>query len=262
MADNPDQWTRQRKFTRVIMTAADKNLMYGYPELESIRLLTELIERPSEYNHSLESFISRVTCRLAWGRPEASDELKQRARELLISVSPTGALGNKLPFVMSLPDWLSPPKAWERRRARTERSFFRIMQREVAADLKANKASPSWMRTFFEAKPSMGFKDDLEGAYAVGMHGIAGALTVAAPMQVWCMAMAMYPQYLAMIQRELDQVCGDRLPTYSDMPNLPVLRASIRETMRWRPPVPTGKPSTSRLFSRHHLTELQVYHMS
>ncbi len=236
-----DAWTRQRKFAKYIMDQSEKASYYHYPEVECIRLLAELMENPARYNHALESYIARITCRLAWGQSEPSDELKQRARELLIGVSPTGALGNKLSFIMSLPDWLSPAKAWERRRANTEQRFFEIMRNEVKADMSSKHAGPSWMRTFLECQPSWRFKSELEGAYAVGMHGIAGALTIAAPMQSFCLAMCFYPQYQAIVHEEIDRVCGDRMPCFSDMPDMPVLRAVIREVLRWRPPVPTGK---------------------
>ena len=240
-----DAWARQRKFAKHIMDQSQKASFHNYPELEQIRLLAELMKEPARYNHCLESYISRVTCRLAWGVSTPSEELKQRARELLIGVSPTGALGNKLAFLMRLPDWLVPAKAWERRRASTERRFFQIMQNEVQADMKQQghkqEAPPSWMSTFLKSPTSWRFQSDLEGAYAVGMHGIAGALTIAAPMQTLCLALCYYPQYQSMLQEEIDSVCGDRRPEYSDAPNMPVLRAFIREALRWRPPVPTGK---------------------
>ncbi|KAF2856684.1 cytochrome P450 2E1 [Plenodomus tracheiphilus IPT5] len=243
--------TRQRKFANIIMRESEKALFHRYPELEAKRMLVELLDEPDRYNHALESFISRVTCRLAWGHSEGSDELKQRARELLIGVSPTGSFANRLPFVMALPDWLSPAKAWERRRAKTERSWFQSMQDQVAKDISEGKATPSWMKTFLDGRSKWGFKSDLEGAYAVGMHGIAGALTIAAPMQTFCLAMAYYPQFLPMLHEELDRVCGDRLPRSEDRPNLPFLRAIIRECIRWRPPVPTGIP--------HYLIEDDEY---
>ncbi|KAF2632514.1 cytochrome P450 [Macroventuria anomochaeta] len=244
--------TRQRKFTNVIMRESEKAIFHRYPELEAKRMLVELLEEPDQYNHALESFIARVTSRLAWGHAEASDELKQRARELLIGVSPTGALPNKLPFLMALPDWLSPAKAWERRRAKTERTFFQTMQSQVERDIQEKTAPASWMKTFLtQGASKFGFKSDLEGAYAVGMHGIAGALTIAAPMQSFCLAMSHYPQYLSMLQEEIDRVCGDRLPISEDRPNMPMLRAVIRELIRWRPPVPTGIP--------HYLTQDDEY---
>jgi cytochrome P450 len=237
-----DGHTRQRKFANIIMRESEKANFHRYPELEAKRLLNELLDEPEQYNHALESFIARVTSRLAWGHSEASDELKQRARELLIGVSPTGALPNKLPFLMALPDWMSPAKAWERRRAKTERTFFETMKDQVEQEISEKTASESWMKIFLQNKNKWGFKSDLEGAYAVGMHGIAGALTIAAPMQTFCLAMTYYPQYLPMLQEELDRVCGDRLPVAEDRPSMPVLRAIIRECIRWRPPVPTGIP--------------------
>lgn len=238
-------------------------LFYGYPELESKRLLMELLDDPSNYDHCFESYIARVTCRLAWATPEASDELKQRARELLIGVSPTGSLANKFPFIMSLPAMLSPPKAWELRREKTEQVFFETMQKEVKIDVAQHKARPSWMKTFFDYKSHWGFHGETEAAYAVGMHGIAGALTVAAPMQGFCLAMCHYPQYLPKLQQEIDKVCGDRPPVFQDMPNLPYLRACIRETMRWRPPVPTGIPhevSQGDVYNGYHIPARSIVH--
>lgn len=223
------------------MRASEKDEFYHYPELEAIRMCKELLDSPDEYNHILESYISRITCRLAWGHSEASSELKQRARELLIGVSPNGALGNMLPFVMSLPDWLSPPKSWERRRARTEQRFFTEMQEMVRRDMASGTEPASWMKHFLSNSRLYGFSSQLEGAYAVGMHGIAGALTIAAPMQTFCLAMCKHRQYLLDLQTELEAVCPHRPPVLADKPQLPFLRAVIKECIRWRPPVPTGE---------------------
>lgn len=245
------------------MSTSHNAAYYGYPELESKRLMMELMNDPSKYNHSLESFISRVTCRLAWGTPDASDELKQRARELLIGVSPAGSLANKLAFIMSMPEWLVPAKAWERRRKDTERAFLSTMQNEVKSDIEQERGGPSWMKTFYQFKESLGFRDELEGAYVVGMHGIAGALTIAAPMQAWCLAMCLYPQYLPKLHEEIDRVCGNTPPSYADMPKMPYLRASIREALRWRPAVPTGIPhelSQDDVYNGYHIPAKSVIH--
>ncbi|TLD38345.1 cytochrome P450 [Venturia nashicola] len=265
-----EHWTRQRKFANTIMRESEKNNFHHYPEIESIRLCAELMQDPSQYNHAHESFISRVTCRLAWGHSEASDELKERARELLIGVSPTGSIINKLPFLMSLPDWLSPAKAWERKRSRTERRFFEIMQGQVRSDMLRAHQSPlpsphksSWMSLFLGSKDHFSFGHDLEGAYAVGMHGIAGALTIAAVMQGFCLAMCYHPEYLGMLQEELDRVCGERMPTNADKPGLPLLRAVIKETIRWRPPVPTGIPhflTQDDEYNGYHIPKGSVIH--
>lgn len=49
--------------------------------------------------------------------------------------------------------------------------------------------------------------------------------------------------WLPRLQSEVDKVCGDgRLPTLEDLPDMPVLRAVVKETIRWRQAVPAGVP--------------------
>ncbi|KAL1306467.1 hypothetical protein AAFC00_005165 [Neodothiora populina] len=240
-----ERWTRQRKFGKQIMDKSAKASYYDLPEKESVRLLFDLLTDPSRYNHALESFIARVTSRLAWGTAEPADELKQRARELLYGVSPNGSLTNKLAFLKLLPDFLVPAKAWEHRRFRTESRFFTMLQDEVREKARQPGAAESWTRHFLDNREALGFESDAEGAHAVGMHGIAGALTIAAPMQSFCLALCHFPHLQRVLHDEIDSVLGDRMPTLNDMPNMPVLRAFIRETLRWRPPVPTGIPHES-----------------
>ena len=85
-----------------------------------------------------------------------------------------------------------------------------------------------------------GFSSLSEGAQMLGLHGIVAALTIAAPMQSFMLAICLHPQYLKPLQAEIDYVLGSRLPVLSDIEQLPYLRACIRGTMRWRPPLPTG----------------------
>ena len=95
------------------------------------------------------------------------------------------------------------------------------------------------------------------------MHAIAGALTIAAPMQSFCLALSHHLQYQSLLHEEIDRVLGDRLPTSQDIPNMPVLRAFIRETLRWRPPVPTGIPHESTqddIFDGYHIPKGSVLH--
>lgn len=141
--------------------------------------------------------------------------------------------------------------------------FFETVQQDVRKEVDSGGRTPSWMRTFLDKKSKWAFSSDLEGAFAVGMHGIAGALTVAAPMKSFCLAMCHYPQYQHILHEEIDRVLGDRMPTFADMPEMPVLRAFIRETLRWRPPVPTGIPHAldqDDLYDGYHIPAGSVMH--
>lgn len=50
-----------------------------------------------------------------------------------------------------------------------------------------------------------------------------------------------YPAVMRAAQVELDAIVGpDRMPDWTDKPNLPYVRALINETLRWRPVAALG----------------------
>ena len=58
--------------------------------------------------------------------------------------------------------------------------------------------------------------------------------------------MVTYPDVQKRAQEELDSVVGrTRIPTFSDLPHLPYIRAMVKEALRWRPVDPLGLPHLS-----------------
>jgi cytochrome P450 len=56
------------------------------------------------------------------------------------------------------------------------------------------------------------------------------------------LAMVLFPNVRKNAQAEVDRVCGDRLPTLEDMPNLPYIRSCVKESLRWMPTSILGVP--------------------
>ena len=54
--------------------------------------------------------------------------------------------------------------------------------------------------------------------------------------------MVLFPDVVKIAQEELDRVCGARLPTLDDEPNLPYIRGCVKESMRWMPTAILGVP--------------------
>jgi len=54
--------------------------------------------------------------------------------------------------------------------------------------------------------------------------------------------MLLHPEVQEEARQELDRVCGDRLPTMDDEPNLPYIRCCVKESMRWMPTPVLGVP--------------------
>ena len=62
-----------------------------------------------------------------------------------------------------------------------------------------------------------------------------------------------HPEWLQKVQEEVDRVVGsDRLPTTTDVPNLPTVRAIVKEQIRFRSIV-------AELGIPHRLSEDDVY---
>jgi len=112
----------------------------------------------------------------------------------------------------------------------------------VRAKMAKGEMRQCWTRQFLErtAVKKTSISGDHEASSLLGMLALVGIFTVAGPLSYWLVAMVHHPDWQAAVQREIDEVCQGRLPTIGDTPLLPVLRACIKETMRWRPNVPTG----------------------
>lgn len=70
-----------------------------------------------------------------------------------------------------------------------------------------------------------------------------GSDTTAITIVAFIQAMALYPEAQREAQRKIDDVIGeDRTPTWGDFSSLPYVLMVVKETMRWRPVMPTAFP--------------------
>lgn len=64
-----------------------------------------------------------------------------------------------------------------------------------------------------------------------------------ATLQTWIACRILYKDKFQAAQEEIDRVVGeDRLPSFNDRLDLKRVEATVRETIRFRTPVPTGVP--------------------
>lgn len=76
-----------------------------------------------------------------------------------------------------------------------------------------------------------GFSDDF-AAYLCGSIWEAGADTTANTLIGFVQAMVVYPEAQRIAQAELDRISGERMPEMKDEPQLPYIRACVKETLR------------------------------
>ncbi|KAL2130751.1 hypothetical protein VTI74DRAFT_5989 [Chaetomium olivicolor] len=243
-----ETWKRQRKLCNHLMHVSSLASLHSYPTRERDRFLHLMGQDPGRYLEWIEQFTSRTVSRLCWGTARPSQILRHTTFGLLETISPSGALPNIVSFLRHVPAFLSPWKRKERARHELEDRLFHANVDFVGQSMALGGVVPSFIRTFLESKESTDERERTrwgeqeEAMHVVGLMAIAGALTIGSPIQSYLLAMCHYPEWQAKLQEEIDVVLQGRCPQWEDRERLPLLRAVVKEVIRWRPPVPTGIP--------------------
>lgn len=86
-----------------------------------------------------------------------------------------------------------------------------------------------------------------------------GSDTTAITVVAFIQAMALYPKSQREAQRNIDDVIGEyQTPTWGDLSSLPYVLMVVKETMRWRPVMPTAFPHAT---SKGSISPLRDYHL-
>ncbi|RMZ75281.1 hypothetical protein DV737_g5372, partial [Chaetothyriales sp. CBS 132003] len=242
-----DHWRKQRKFAHTVLTASFNSKYYGYVSHEAKRFLYKLLVDPKDHFALTDRFCGRVASRLGYGSPDSAAAHCKNAGEFIPQISPSGPITNLMPFLGSLPEWLNTSVRKVRERREKEEKLWKGLMKQVRLEMDKGPVPISYARAYFERKEaesgsrSFGF-DDHEAAYAVGMLVTVAIFTIGGPLYCFFLAMVLHPEWQDKVRKEYDAVIGDRVVEVSDAPNLPVLRAAIKECIRWRPAVPLGVP--------------------
>ncbi|RYP89354.1 hypothetical protein DL769_000109 [Monosporascus sp. CRB-8-3] len=232
-------WARQRRLTHAYLTGASNAQYYGVMYHEAKRWLARLIEKPDDFAFSLEDMASKIMCQLTWDDPSLSEYCTVSAWGLLTQMSPAGPITNVLTPLWHLPFAINPWKIAERKRHDEQQAWWMERLLTVQRKMKSGQQRPCFTRQFLEEKKTS-ISGDYEASCVLGMMALVGIFTIAGPLSYWLVSMVHHPEWQVKVQKEIDEVCKGRLPTLDDTPRLPTLRACIKETMRWRPNVPTG----------------------
>lgn len=233
-------WARQRKFVHTFLTESANARYHGKLYFEAKRWAYRLLEDPDNFAWGLEDMCSKVMCHLTWDEPNHSEYMTKSAWGLLTQMSPAGPITNVLTPLWDLPFPINPWKMAERKRHDEQQHWWMSKFLDVRQKMATGEARPSYTRTYLEGEKTGGLTGDYEASSALGMMSLVGIFTVAGPLYYFLVSMTVHPEWQEKCRKEIDEQCAGRMPELPDMPNLPTLRACIKETMRWRPNVPTG----------------------
>lgn len=163
-----------------------------------------------------------------------------------MNLSPGGQITNVLTFLRHLPDAMNADKQNEHTRVEVEDRVWIGSFNKAEAAFKNGTLRPSYARHYFEQREKLGL-DEEEALNGIAMMATVSILTLIAPLQRWLIVMAEHPDWLAAVQNELDTVLQGRMADVADSPQLPILRATLLESVRYASPVPTGIPHRCKL---------------
>ncbi|KAL6700185.1 cytochrome P450 [Trichoderma pleuroticola] len=222
-----------------------------YQEYESRMMLRDLYKSPEAFRAHTERFSMSVIFSAVYGVRigrldypiihELFDILTTSAGYLL----PGRVLVDYIPILERLPEFLQPwiwaAKSLVRREDALHTGFLAVLKKQI----EAGAESYCFGIDILKLQKKNGLSDKLTVDILKAII-VVGSETTSSMMQSFIKVLAMNPEAQKKAQEELDRVVGhSRLPTWEDSPNLPYIRALIKELHRFAPLFYVGLPHAS-----------------
>lgn len=152
-----------------------------------------------------------------------------------------------MPFLRFFPEWLVPGKRLVRERQEKEQKMWTELFYQAKEKAEEGQATNTYVSAYLDnnktAEPGKQLLNtEDEAIYAVGMMCTVAIITIAGPATLFIMAMILHPEWQQKVRDEIDQVVGDGMVELHHSPQLPTLRAAMKECLRWKSTVPLGEP--------------------
>ncbi|PPQ78646.1 hypothetical protein CVT25_010541 [Psilocybe cyanescens] len=244
-----------RKMRRVGHECMNKTAVHRYYDIQQREALifTENLLRDSTnwYQEVHRATISGVLSALydipptlSWDDPLIT-KLNEFDKIVLYAGYPGSYLVEYLTWMRYLPAAIAPWKRKANEIFNDYSALFMRLFRDVETKLEAGDAMPGLVGHSIRQRERLGLSD-LEASWIPAAFSNGGLAT--AESQLWIFpAMLCFPEAQRKCQEELDAVVGrSRTPTLSDKENLPYMRATVRELLRWRAIAPIGVPRVNK----------------
>jgi len=238
---------RYRTVRRISHDLLNARIVTSYQpiqDLESKQLLFDMMNDPDNFYLHNRRYSASVIITATYGhRIDSFDHpLAQKVYSVVnnmqLYMEPGAWLVDSLPALRALPQWmLGTWRDFGESCFQHDHKIYLALWENLKKEVKEGKARDCFCKRFLESDPEKQGLDTLQAAYQSGGLVEAGSETTSAFLNTTILQLTKYPEVQRKAQEEIDRVVGpDRLPTWEDEPNLPYLRAIIKETLRMRPP--------------------------
>ncbi|KAF8442321.1 cytochrome P450 [Boletus edulis BED1] len=245
-----NQWRLHRK---LFNTALNKKAISRYKPIslsKARQLVENLFDEPEDFAKHCKTFATATIMAAIYGYEVArkNDPFVTKVEHLVglfkEALTPErAALLIVFPFLAHIPSWM-PGGEYKQKAAECHALAEDVLTSPVEYVMKnmaAGTAGQSVVHDLLGTQNVEEYEDTIKAVAASAFLG--GAETNDASLQVFILAMVLHPEIQAKAREEIDRVVGThRLPDFGDRPDLPYVEAVYRETLRWRPVVPSALP--------------------
>lgn len=216
------------------------NQCQGLMDSEATFTLQALLHSPLAFDDQLLRYAYSVltSSMLGFSIRSASDPFIRHnedfTAEIMNSFRPDCFPTNVFPMLKHLPSWLVTSLArMERLRVEYSDQMWSL-RRKIEQSVKDGSATDSMYKHFLLNRADYAVTEE-ESVHAFQGMIDGGTRSPHNNLLTLFYLMMEYPQWQAKLQEEVDRVVGSaRLPTYEDIPNLPTVRAIVKEGVRYR----------------------------
>ncbi|KAH6675777.1 putative cytochrome P450 [Halenospora varia] len=235
------RWRVHRKLTHAGVGLQQVRNYLGFQNDESRLVAYNLLSKPEDFEKHFERYAASVVSIIGFGRRIGSTEdpiisevlaVMQRAAELNVPGKTFPMLMETFPILAKFPTKYAPWKHGLGAKSGVRGGSFYYSLAEEAVE---NPNQPQcYAKKLFDEAPNYGLSKEEISALTGNLFG-AGSDTSSSTLITFVLACCAFPEVLQKAYEELDRVVGpNRSPTMDDEPNLPYIKAFVKEVFRWR----------------------------
>ncbi|OTA04134.1 Cytochrome P450 CYP2 subfamily [Trichoderma parareesei] len=240
-----EKWRTLRNILHSALNLETSTSYKPVQDFESKQALWEILHAKddTEFSDINRRYSTSTIMTITYGQrvPHLSDPLYQGilkiVRHFSLATAPGGWMIDTLPMLANIvPEWLLQNwKTVARQWYEEDSRIYLRMYHKLMNDIKNGTAPDCFLKDMAREKIEKSLISDVTAAFAAGALIEAGSDATTTALNNVILACLLYPEVVAGAHKELDRVVGsDRMPDFSDEPNLPYIRGIAKETLRWR----------------------------
>ncbi|KAH9973224.1 cytochrome P450 [Lactifluus volemus] len=245
-------WRQMRKAANEWFSKDSVKRFHETQMTEAVVLAADSLTKPARWEQNVRRSAASMVLSVVYGHPTITsekshvvDSINEFGDRLARAACPGAHLVEVFHWMQYIPSKLARWKRYAETCHKKDSEMFESLMEPVKTSVAKGGLDESLSATLIRSAERNKLSPK-ECSWLAGTMYVAGADTTALLMQWWMLAMITYPETQARAQAELDKVVGrSRLPTFSDYPHLPYIRAMVKETLRWGQLDPLGVPHRS-----------------